>query len=415
MPDYEYMLWTDDLSREFIKEHYPAQLQMYDSYPFAIQRADAIRYFILHHFGGVYMDLDMGCRRRMDPLLQGDWDVVLAVTKPVGVSNDLIFSSKESAFMDDTVHGLAAFNHQYVMNYPTVMFSTGPMFLSAQLAIYGSAHPITPSNPVQAVRVLPKSLYGKNAPQETVPHSFFSHFYGSSWHANDAGFITWLGKWGKGLMIVGAVILAIGVLRLLFSKSKARFLNSSGPQYQLLPVAYEDGRTSPTSFTSGPLSPMSDTPPAIGDALRRAGHLILAAPAALASSHGRRQKGWLYFVPAMFHSSQPASGHGRRRTASEASQLPRHRPRPTSSPATGMGYTYSDQPAPPPYETPSDGMEEVDAFLKDAGDGVDATPEDGDIGDGNGEERPVASGSGSGTPGDDNWAGDKQWGEWRQD
>lgn len=121
----EYMLWTDDLSREFIAKHYPSHLRMYDSYEFPIQRADSIRYFILHHFGGIYMDLDIGCRRRLDPLLQGDWEVILPITKPVGISNDLIFSSKGSAFMDGAVHSLAAFNHKYFSNYPTVMFSTG--------------------------------------------------------------------------------------------------------------------------------------------------------------------------------------------------------------------------------------------------------------------------------------------------
>lgn len=125
MPDYEYMLWTDDLSRRFIAEYYPSYLSMYDSYKYPIQRADSIRYFVLHHFGGVYMDLDIGCRRRLDLLLQGDWEVVLPITKPVGVSNDLIFSSKGSAFMDDTIHGLPAFNHEWFTNYPTVMFSTG--------------------------------------------------------------------------------------------------------------------------------------------------------------------------------------------------------------------------------------------------------------------------------------------------
>lgn len=120
--------------------NYPSFLQMYDSYKYNIQRADSIRYFLLDHFGGIYMDLDIGCRRRMDSLIQGDWEVILPLTKPVselfnlidedansqvGVSNDLIFSSKGSAFMADTIHGLAAFNHEWFSNYPTVMFSTG--------------------------------------------------------------------------------------------------------------------------------------------------------------------------------------------------------------------------------------------------------------------------------------------------
>lgn len=79
----EYMLWTDDLAHQFMETHYPSFLQMYDSYKYNIQRADSIRYFLLHHFGGIYMDLDIGCRRRMDSLIQGDWEVILPITKPV--------------------------------------------------------------------------------------------------------------------------------------------------------------------------------------------------------------------------------------------------------------------------------------------------------------------------------------------
>ena len=79
----EYMLWTDETSREFIETYYPYHLHMFDSYEYPIQRADSIRYFVLHHFGGIYMDLDIGCRRRMDGLLKGDWDAILPITKPV--------------------------------------------------------------------------------------------------------------------------------------------------------------------------------------------------------------------------------------------------------------------------------------------------------------------------------------------
>jgi hypothetical protein len=43
----------------------------------------------------------------------------------VGVSNDVMLASKGSAFMEMTIHGLVTFNHDYVSNYPTVMFTTG--------------------------------------------------------------------------------------------------------------------------------------------------------------------------------------------------------------------------------------------------------------------------------------------------
>jgi inositol phosphorylceramide mannosyltransferase catalytic subunit len=198
-------------------------LDTYDGYEYTIQRADVIRYFVLYHYGGIYLDLDIGCNKPIDPLLV--YPVILPKTIPVGVSNDLIFSEKGHPFMEQTIHNLVTFDHNWILNYPTVMFSTGPMFLSFQYGLWTSAHPNMEDDLSGEVRILPKSLYGKNAKPGEAPHSFFSHWYGSSWHADDAAFITFLGKWGKGLMWIGLVILVIGLLRLALSGPKQRKYN----------------------------------------------------------------------------------------------------------------------------------------------------------------------------------------------
>lgn len=76
-PDYEYIvcgclevffsdlqitnnsqLWTNEKSREFIAAEYPWFLETFDGYKYPIQRADSIRYFVLAHYGGTYIDLD---------------------------------------------------------------------------------------------------------------------------------------------------------------------------------------------------------------------------------------------------------------------------------------------------------------------------------------------------------------------
>lgn len=88
------------------------------------------------------------------------------------------------------------------------------MFLSAQYGAWTSAHSLTPDLPAGEVRILPKSLYGKNALLEDVPHSFFTHYYDSSWHADDAAFVGFLGHWGKALMWIGLLILVGGLVRL---------------------------------------------------------------------------------------------------------------------------------------------------------------------------------------------------------
>lgn len=226
------MLWTDASARDFVATNYPWFLDTFDGYTYPIQRADAIRYFVLYHYGGIYYDLDIGCLRPLDPLLI--YPVILPKTIPVGVSNDLMFAEKGHPFLEQTIHHLTTFDHSWVLNYPTVMFSTGPMFLSAQYGLYTSSHPDTKHNDI---RILPKSLYGKNAKEGEAPHSFFSHFYGSSWHADDAAFIGFLGKWGKVLMWIGLVILIIGITRLIRTGGKQRIygLRNLGGYEVLLP------------------------------------------------------------------------------------------------------------------------------------------------------------------------------------
>ncbi|KAJ7228542.1 glycosyltransferase family 32 protein [Mycena pura] len=228
MPDYEYMLWTDESSREFIARHYPWFLNTFDDYSYAILRADAIRYFVLYHYGGIYMDLDIGCLRPLDPLLV--YPVILPKTIPVGVSNDLMFAQKHHAFFAQTIHNLATFDHSWILNYPTVMFSTGPMFLSMQYGIF-TAQRVAGGT----VRILPKSLYGKNAETAEAPHSFFTHHYGSSWHSDDAAFIWFLGIWGKGLMWIGLVVLVVGSAKVWPSKQRRRNLRRIGGYDVLFP------------------------------------------------------------------------------------------------------------------------------------------------------------------------------------
>lgn len=221
------------------------------------------------------------------------------------------------------------------------------MFVSAQYAIYTSAHPLTETHQRHEIRVLPKSLYGKNADPIVVPHSFFSHFYGSSWHDDDAGFIGFLGKSGITVMWIAAVIVSLLVIRLIWQKYRNYGSSSSSSQYQLL-----DGGLPTSSPPSSPNNPFQIEPSQlsggdISNAFKRAGNIILTAPATLLSSRGRRRSGLLYFVPAMF---QPTNTPNRRRTASEASQLPLTVRRRRDS---GSGSETEPHLPPPPYQRES--------------------------------------------------------------
>ncbi|KAH3855318.1 hypothetical protein DPMN_097884 [Dreissena polymorpha] len=62
------MFWTDETARQLIEARYPAFLVVWDNYRNNINKADALRYFVLYEFGGIYADLDFECIRPLDPV-----------------------------------------------------------------------------------------------------------------------------------------------------------------------------------------------------------------------------------------------------------------------------------------------------------------------------------------------------------
>ena len=133
---YTFKLWRDKDLREFIATQYSWFLDTYDSYPQNIQRVDAARYFLLRKYGGIYLDLDVGCRRSVDNLLRlPDTGMILPETSPMGLSNDFMISAIEHPFLIYVTERLEdAAVQRWYSDYLTVMLSTGPLFIS--LAVY---------------------------------------------------------------------------------------------------------------------------------------------------------------------------------------------------------------------------------------------------------------------------------------
>lgn len=198
---WEYRLWTDSDAEEFIQQHYPHLLASFKSYPYNIERADAIRYLILHHFGGIYIDLDIVCLRSLDFLRA--YEFVMPQTMPVGFSNDFLVGTKGHPFLGKLVSSLPRWNLRLGSKYPTVMFSTGPMFVTLQATFFHAR---------RSLSVLPFSLYGKYTKKAVDP--LLQHLYGSSWHSSDAQSVLWIVKHP---VVLGSMLslLVLGTLAML--------------------------------------------------------------------------------------------------------------------------------------------------------------------------------------------------------
>ncbi|HWZ92131.1 MAG TPA: glycosyltransferase [Polyangiaceae bacterium] len=83
-PGWEVRLWTDEENRAFIDEHYPWFSKTYAHYPYEIMRVDAVRPFLLQHYGGFYVDLDVECLGSFETLRRGELASGLIARRPTG-------------------------------------------------------------------------------------------------------------------------------------------------------------------------------------------------------------------------------------------------------------------------------------------------------------------------------------------
>eukprot|EP00835_Amoeboradix_gromovi_P003884 NODE_275_length_12088_cov_0.250813.p3 type:complete len:385 gc:universal NODE_275_length_12088_cov_0.250813:10068-8914(-) len=126
---WDYLLWTDDDNRQLISEEYPWLLYTYDRLKNNIQRADFSRYVYLHHFGGIYADLDVECLKNSDDLIT-DKVVVLGVLGDDynfihNIPNAILGSRKGHPFWLFLINRIAFLMHQN--DGPEAM--TGPIIL----------------------------------------------------------------------------------------------------------------------------------------------------------------------------------------------------------------------------------------------------------------------------------------------
>lgn len=189
------LLWSDAALEDFVDRFFPWFLPQYRAYGVHIQRVDAARYFLLYAMGGIYADLDVGFRRssRWRDVLRSE--LTLPTTEPVGLSNDFMAGTPGHPFFGVLCRRLLsplASPHWIYTRFFTVMFSTGPSFVSTQLVGFRLArsaqglpaevYPQTGGGAAAGaggaggVWLLAPSLY------DSGPASIVGHVHGASWH-----------------------------------------------------------------------------------------------------------------------------------------------------------------------------------------------------------------------------------------
>lgn len=69
-PDFEYVYFDEPRVESFMNEEFPQYREVFDSFPYPIQKYDFFRYLAVYRFGGFYFDLDVMLAEPLTSLLQ---------------------------------------------------------------------------------------------------------------------------------------------------------------------------------------------------------------------------------------------------------------------------------------------------------------------------------------------------------
>jgi mannosyltransferase OCH1-like enzyme len=182
-PTFTYMFWTDADIWAFMKAYFPDYGSLFMSYIYDIQRVDAFRYFVLYTYGGIYMDLDIGCNSSLERFL--DNDLVLPESFNVShfYTNSLMMCNIHNPIMLKCMEGLyeSSTRHERFGQHLHIMHSTGPSYLTSI---------VEKTESITSFHIIPLSVFSGDCTACNLKTcsggKVFFHVTGGSWHGVDS-------------------------------------------------------------------------------------------------------------------------------------------------------------------------------------------------------------------------------------
>ena len=145
-PDWEYWFWTNEDIQTFLTVRYPGYVDIFNGYDLSIKRADAMRYFVLYEFGGVYVDMDMECLSPLDNwvhrfrcfLCEENYEhqsLIYHRRDPIVITS-IMGCARHHPFYSDAIRALAS-----SASIGDVLHATGPFFVTRVFRSFNRRNP----------------------------------------------------------------------------------------------------------------------------------------------------------------------------------------------------------------------------------------------------------------------------------
>jgi len=185
--DYQYILWTHETMETFVKNEYPDFYNVYMSYKNDVQRCDSFRYLILYKYGGIYLDLDIVCKKNFDILLKYDLVIARSPNNKFQITNSFYMATPNHPFIKFCINNLPSYkdSFKYFGNHWHIMNSTGPWFLTKMINKYGESN-------IKNIYILNNDEFAGDCntcnEDSCKGGIYFRHIVGNSWHSLDSKF-----------------------------------------------------------------------------------------------------------------------------------------------------------------------------------------------------------------------------------
>lgn len=192
--DWSYRFYDDHERREQVERHCPRVLAAYDAYPTEIQRVDLFRMVIVYALGGFYLDLDILCRKALDPLcghravfaeevtLSDRTAMRLGHREKLRVASYMFGAEAHHPFLNRVIEEMIRRADRPVQTENDVLESTGPGLLSTIYFDRASS-----DGPIRLLKT-PGIRCPRCGNRSCQFGSYASHYHAGSWRwQGDAG------------------------------------------------------------------------------------------------------------------------------------------------------------------------------------------------------------------------------------
>jgi len=219
-PDYEVRLWDMEQSKNLINEIKPEFLKIFDNYQYNVERADAVRYFILYKYGGIYADLDLIPQYKLDSLLalyenDNNLKVLLAQSNNSNIASNFFIISKSAQYFWLLVieEMIRRVNIPYLGKHVTIYNETGPLLMNDMKNKYNQ------DQSENYVEIIPRSILNSCdlCGECTSDFNYIIDEHAASWNSLDTKILNFLNcKIYKKLKKINIINFILATLLIIF-------------------------------------------------------------------------------------------------------------------------------------------------------------------------------------------------------